>query len=103
MTAYSSFISELERMWDVDGFFYQLRQGVFDPEGYERLRSLLAELQLDDQNESIHRRLVALLWFIPLFMSWQRDRIVEAGSDVSRYEEAFDTILNHLYRILGVP
>lgn len=99
----SSLVSALEYEWEDGGFLEQLRQGKFDQAGYERLLSTLTNLRLSDDEEYVHRRVVELLWFIPLFMSWQKERVEEKGGNIALYEEAFHAVLQHIYRILGTP
>lgn len=62
-------IRELEREWDIGGFFEVLRYREFDVEGYKRVEAVLSRLPRN--LESFPQRLVSLTWFIPLFMSWQ--------------------------------
>ena len=49
------------------------------------------------------RRVVSLLWYIPLFMQWQVDRVRENGGDVPAYTRAitFDDERNRA--AVGVP
>ncbi len=75
-------IEYLEREWDFDnGFFGLLRRGEFDAARLDRLDKLLSVLDYEDE-EFVNHRIVSLLWYIPLFMSWQRERVLE-------YEKCF--------------
>jgi hypothetical protein len=97
-------ISRIEQEWSSsDGFFYYLRQGLFDPPSYDRLMRLLASFSELDEDAVLPRRLISLLWYIPSFMMWQRERVAEAGGDVSSLDKAATLIHNELERILGVP
>lgn len=95
-------IDELETEWDLDnGFFGVLRSGIFSNEKYQRLLGLLRAVEID--GEFINRRLVSLLWYIPLFMSWQKERVLEADGDVQELESAINAISSILESKLGVP
>jgi hypothetical protein len=99
----ASLISRLEREWDYSlGFFGRLRHGDFDPSGISRLVEI-CELITPDGGESINRRLVSLLWYMPIFMVWQRDRVREAGGDVTEFERATNRIQSMVEKVLGAP
>jgi hypothetical protein len=96
-------ISSLAAEWEPDtGFLWKARQGEFDAGGFERT---LAKLRAEtiDENAEIPRRLVSLLWYIPLFLSWQVDRLREANGDVKSYLRAVAAITNEVERLLGTP
>jgi hypothetical protein len=61
-----------------DGFLGRLREGSFDPAGFERLERLFKSIDRH-QDGVINRRLVSLLWYAPTFMAWQRERVAEQG------------------------
>src|ERR1044072_2006861 len=96
-------VTRLETEWDYDsGFFGLLRQGVFDRAGFQRLVVTLKELQLPD-GEVINRRMVSLLWFIPQFMDWQRERFQKKGYDMNEYDMAATQIASAVAEKLGYP
>jgi hypothetical protein len=96
-------IRAIEAEYDPDsGFLGLLRQGIFDPAGFERLITLLESVKLSNQS-LINRRLVALLWMIPTFMSWQEPRVAERGGDIVQLQHRIDKVQTLLYPILGVP
>jgi hypothetical protein len=97
-------IVRLEAEWDrSQGFLGRLRTGEFDPAGFERFEQLLRSVNLGDE-ETIDRRLVSLLWFVPLFMTWQRERVAEQGGDPDQVEAATQKITDILLRdVLGAP
>lgn len=96
------FISQLESTWDVDsGFFGKLRQGIFDKELYNEFIQLLRIFSFEDE-ELISSRIVSLLWYIPLFMEWQKERVQKTIS-IDEYNILKTTIENELERILGIP
>lgn len=95
-------IKQLEDVWEVDsGFFWKLRQGKFDKELYNEFIVLLKSISFEDE-ELISSRAVSLLWYIPLFMEWQIERV---QNDISpeEYRILKKNIENELERILGVP
>lgn len=98
-----SAINELEAFWEPDnGVFWQLRHGNFNEGEVGRFISWLERFKFEDDT-ALPRRLVSLLWYVPLFMQWQSDRIQEAGGDAMAYSQAITAVRNELERILGVP
>jgi hypothetical protein len=96
-------IAALEHEWDLgQGFLGKLRQGLFDPVGLERLIRLLDRIDFGDAVE-VNRRLISLLWFIPLFMEWQRERVHAPDADPQTVSDAADRVENAIERILGLP
>lgn len=96
-------IERLDAEWDREsGFFGCLRSGRFDPDDVERVCDLLAEVG-PSPDGCLHPRLVALTWYIPSFMLWQRDRVVSNGGDLDAYRRAEVAILNVLEDRLGTP
>lgn len=97
-------IALLEAEWDLeDGFFGKLRQGHFDRAAYARCRKTLrlVKLELHDA-ESLPRRLVSLVWFIPVFMIWQTERV--AGTiDALEYQQITSDMQTLVNDALGVP
>jgi hypothetical protein len=97
-------ISLIEAEWDLDrGFFGKLRQGQFDRVGYSRCKQKLERIKREvEGSETISRRLVSLVWYIPLFMSWQTERI-KGSVDAREYERTTNEIQTTVQEILGVP
>lgn len=99
----TKYLASLSLEWgQPEGFFSLLREGIFQKQAFARTLMLLHEIQLDNQ-ESLNRELVSAVWFIPLFMTWQRERVLENGTKIHEYDEAFHALLNEVYRLLGVP
>jgi hypothetical protein len=81
------------------GVLGRLREGQFDRAGAQRLLSVLGELELGEG--PIDRRLVSLLWYMPLFIEWQTSRVPDSDrQDVSNLAAEVISILE---RVLGVP
>lgn len=96
-------IADIEIEWEKpSGFLGGLRLGIYTQDGFERLLSLLNSINLEGQSQ-IDRRLVSLIWYIPIFMSWQRERVNEQGGNVSDFDTAINLIQECLERILGIP
>lgn len=95
----------IEREWELEvGFFGRLHAGVFDTASLERVAKLLESIVIDD-TPMIDRRFVALTWYIPQFMRWQREGIEQRQLriDVRQLELAENRLSGLLDRILGVP
>ncbi|MGE0493025.1 MAG: hypothetical protein AB7S38_27685 [Vulcanimicrobiota bacterium] len=89
-------IEKLEHEWE-SGFFAILRMKGFDQEGFRRVESLLE--CLNPNVEHMPQRLVALTWFIPLFMSWQE----APNISVEEYRNHVDRMEALVMKGLGVP
>lgn len=95
-------VRRLERAWDLKtGFLGRLRQGEFDARKFEQLEDTLK--QLPQGRNVLDARLIALTWYIPLFMTWQRERCLEQGSDAAAFDRAVNRATNLLEDALGVP
>lgn len=96
-------IANLEQEWDLErGFLGRLRRGQFDAGCFERLVSILDGIDLQG-NVNVNRRLVSLLWYIPLFMEWQTERVREAGGNPIEFVKAISYVQGSIERILGAP
>ena len=96
-------IRTLESEWEPEhGFFWQIRQGAFSEAEFQRVFAKLSSIA-SFEDELIERRLVSLLWYMPLFMHWQRDRISEQGGNAEAYTRAIAAVTNEVERLLGVP
>ena len=91
-------IELLEKEWEAEtGFFGKLRFEGFDPEGFQRVETLLQKVT--PECPSFPQRLVALTWFIPLFMSWQE--VPEIPDE--DYKKYCGRMQNLVMNALGVP
>lgn len=97
----SESVEVLESAWsEEDGFLFRLRVGEFET---AKSASFLATLRkIDaDQDNVLNRRAVSLLWYVPLFLEWQRERI-----DKKYWSELnllITSVTNEVERLLGVP
>lgn len=94
-------IEELETMWaDEDGFLFQLRMGHFEHTKAQQFIARIGEIEPGDA-EAVPRRAVSLLWYLPLFMTWQSERV--DAKYRAELEQVITTVTNHLEGLLGVP
>lgn len=109
MSEHEQIISLLDKEWEIpDGFFYITRQGIFDKEGYERVIHALLRCKnyINNLNvEHIDRNLVSALWYIPLYLSWQYERIEEFSGKENKneYVKCCNNIEELMTEILGHP
>ena len=100
-------IQELKECWDPDnGFLGRLRDGYFSVTGYEKTLELLRRIaeHPDARQPILDRHLVRQLWYIPHYMTWQKDRLVENRQiEPQEYDNVCDAVLNELTEILEVP
>jgi hypothetical protein len=94
-------IPELEKLWEVGGFFGRLRQGDYDTNGVGGVEQLFRAIQIDDTG--FPRRFVSLTWWIPMFMEWQVERVAQRGGDVEQLKRDVVRLRNALDSLLGVP
>lgn len=98
----SQIILQLELEWDVDGFFYAVRNGCFDEERGQRVLELLRHLTLD-RDALLPRRLVSLFWYMPQFLEWQIEGVAACGGNRFAYEGFANKVLAAVEDILGTP
>lgn len=92
----------LANEWDLDsGFLGQLRVGVFDKAAYQRLLDSLSGIEA---SAFLDRELVRVIWYIPVFMEWNKDSVISSSTaDCLTYERACNALLGEVERILGIP
>jgi hypothetical protein len=96
-------LTALDEAWDPDlGFLGRLRERVFDPALGEAYLTLLRSIEIEGQ-ETIKAEFVRLLWFAPLFIEWQIERVVSAGGDEAQVRHVSDAIRERVMEILGTP
>jgi hypothetical protein len=93
----------LEKEWaEPDGFFFRLRQGDFDSSRADAITDSIKAMNLN-QDAPLPRRLVSLSWFIPLFMTWQRDRVIEKTGESALIDSSIQRMTSALETLLGTP
>jgi hypothetical protein len=101
--SYEHEIDAMESEWTPDGgFFWKIRQGHFAPDDFERALNKVSGISIAEDAD-LPRRVVSLLWYIPLFMQWQVERVRENHGDVAAYTKAITAMTNEIERLLGVP
>jgi hypothetical protein len=103
MVTQQSIIQDIEKEWDLDvGFLGGVRQGNFRSDRLERLIGILQSVECTS-SISLDKRFVSLTWYIPIFLTWQKERYIEQGMDISELNQAINRIEELLEKILGVP
>lgn len=96
-------IQALETEWSKpEGFLGKTREGVFDPRQGAAFATMIENIKLP-ADAAIDRRLVALLWYIPNFLRWQKERVTKKGGDAAAFEQLINRVQGIVEEILGVP
>lgn len=98
-------IQKLEQEWEqveAKGFFGNLEFGIFDPEGFRRVQSILDTVEIPE-GETFDKRFIEVIWFIPTYMRWQQDGWRLGGRDTRQLDEAIAFFEQRLTSILGLP
>jgi hypothetical protein len=96
------YLSDLEAAWEPEtGFLGCLRDGIFDQALFGDFVTTLMRVRVAE-DALLPARFVTLLWFIPLFMEWQTERVIVTCSP-EEYALARTRIEQQLERILGFP
>lgn len=77
-----------------------LRRGHFDTRACDRYIRLLETVDLGEESV-VDRRIVSVLWYMPLLIEWQRDRLDQ--DEHNALAPVLDKVTSELERILGVP
>jgi hypothetical protein len=99
---YHKFIDHMEVEWDEGGFFEKIRNGNYDSSRANYIIDLICSLETNGQ-DFLPKRLISLIWYIPIFLDWQVDRVTEQGGDTIAFDKFRTNILNKLQDALGVP
>ena len=76
--------------------------GDFDAEGGERFIRVLSQIR-PPQDRPLERRLVSIVWFLPLMLTWQEEHIRAEGKDSEQLHRITERVTNLVIEILGVP
>lgn len=99
----SEWVAMLEAEFgEPNGFLWKVRYGVFDAEGGERFISVLSEIRFPE-DRPLDRRLVSIIWFLPLFLTWQKESLAARGGDAERLERVISRVTDLVIELLGVP
>lgn len=104
-TGLAALNEQLDSEWLEGGFLYKLRECEFDAAGYARFEALLGKAKQTDSgsSETIDRDFVRLMWFVPQFVEWQVERVLERGGDPKAVHGASSRIRELVGEILGEP
>jgi hypothetical protein len=103
LTSIAAATEKLELAWE-NGFFYNLRQAHFRPDEYLEVKKLIDSIEdSDEASETVNRRFVNLIWFIPTFISWQQERLISNGVRQEIIDEMSNYFYNQCKRLLGLP
>lgn len=95
-------INALEEAWSKpDGFLGKARDGIYLESEGAALLTLLRSIR--PEGSSVDRRLVSLLWYLSIFLTWQTERLVANGVDQPTYERFVNQVHSELERVLGIP
>jgi hypothetical protein len=98
-----AWIRSLEAEWSKpEGFLGKAREGVFDHRKAADFVTVLKSIKVPVEN-TIDRRLVALLWYIPIFLRWQKERVAEKGGDTVAFDHLANQVQGIVEAILGIP
>ena len=84
--------------------FDRLRAGVFSRREADDFLARLRTARLPlIEGGVVPARLVSVAWFIPLFLTWQSERVAEASGAVDEYARFLDEVFDVLTDVMGVP
>jgi hypothetical protein len=96
-------LEALDLAWDDEtGFLGILRSGRFDSELASKYLLLLNSIDIEE-GEALNSDFVRLVWFVPIFMEWQVERVLERGAERVELIRWTDRIRERVMEILGVP
>lgn len=95
------FIFVLGKSWE-SGFFFEIRSGIFRIDEYEKVLMALKGISAHPMN-SMEKELITLIWIIPTFVTWQKDRLLSNGMDDELYTAIYNSLYNECENILGIP
>ncbi|MEV0617383.1 hypothetical protein AB0I81_28945 [Nonomuraea sp. NPDC050404] len=93
----------LDRAWDDEaGFLGRMRGGQFVQELADAYIEMLGRVD-PVEDDFVNSSFVRLLWFMPVFIEWQVERVVEAGASRESVERVLDLATTRIMDVLGVP
>ena len=102
MLSTTEIIARLESEWDNSGFLGRLREAKFNENEADDFVFFLHNIRINESD--IPYRLVSLLWYLPNFLNWQKERLVNAGViNDFQYGKFINQVDSALESILGIP
>lgn len=95
-------IQVIDREWN-EGVLWDIRHTKFTLGSGQSLLEALRSIQLGDA-PTVRRDLVRLIWFMPLFISWNQHRVKPTpDAAISDFRDFCQFVLDEVERILGQP
>lgn len=99
-------IEVLNKNWNENGFFKKLRypSEIDFSQGNDLLENLKS-FSINPETTFLNRDLVRLLWYIPQFMDWQKERLADKNTEnnYKLYLALSGQISEQVERVLGYP
>lgn len=95
----------LKEAWDIEsGFFFLLRSRKFDEKKGDIVLAALKKYKLENEN-LINKELITLIWYIPLFLEYQKQNLVEVFTEelYDKLSLLSDKMEGEVERILDTP
>jgi hypothetical protein len=97
-----TYVEQLDEEWAADGFLGKLREGVWSAGDAARFLTFLRSIEIPD-GALVPKRALSQFWFLPSFLSWQRDRVAERAGNAEAFDRFVTEVHNVLEDVLGVP
>jgi len=96
-------LAAIEAAWEPDdGAMWKLRQGNVDAQQIDALLTALEAIEISE-HDALPRRFVSLIWYLPIFFEWQRERVAENAGDMHAFHVLSNRVVAVVQRLLGVP
>jgi len=91
----------LGEQWDVGHFLWKIRQGVFVELEAGKFEDLLSRIELADEDRLLDREFVSVLWYVPLFLHWNIERVAKKSGNQEQFETFAARVEDEISRIFG--
>lgn len=98
-------IKILNNAWEIEGgFFYEIRSRKLDLKKGAELHHSLKNFELSTKS-TIDRNLVRLLWYIPIYLDYQKETLkpILVDKEYLDYIKLANGIQEEIERLLGYP
>ena len=96
------FVDWMDLQWAEGGILSEARDGIFREEDGRTFVERLASVDIAD-GSLVPKRLLSVLWMLPIFLHWQRDRVAEFSGNLKLYDQFCSRVTNVLGNVVGVP
>jgi hypothetical protein len=91
---------DLVKMWDKP--LTNVRNGIFGDKEDRHIRDVLSRVTIDSEN--VPKEMVKYLWFIPIFLDWQKDRVsYTSRSNMESYHALNSWVITRIGELFGDP